>query len=171
MQAVTNLRTFLGRLHQSWGFFWLCYFLDWWCNDAFSVPNYYHSYTSTRGKPNSLIHQTGQVLVSHPPDPLVDVVEVHQQKLGVPLELLLVLLGLGLEWQERHHRLSVRLPQTHPGALLTLTLSAIMFRKASNTLSATAMTHCIIPEMRRWFPGLGTVTKNYKQPQTHKTGE
>lgn len=38
---------------------------------------------------------------------------------------------------------------THP--LKRLTLSAIMFRKASNTLSATAITHCIIPETKR-FP-------------------
>lgn len=33
----------------------------------------------------------------------------------------------------------------HAGAPQRLTFSAIMFRKASNTLSATAITHCIIP--------------------------
>lgn len=43
-----------------------------------------------------------------------------------------------------------------------LTLSAIMFRKASNTLSATAITHCIIPEMRR-----GSTGQEHQQKRTN----
>ena len=103
-----------------------------------------------------LIHQTGQVLVCHPPYPLVNVVEVHQEKLRVPLQLLLVLLGLCLEGRKRQGRQvpSVCCWQTRTSWSLTrLTLSAIMFRKASNTLSATAITHCIIPETRSGFHG------------------
>lgn len=66
------------------------------------------------------------------------------------LQLLLVLLGLCLESQKRQvqQALSVCPWQTRAGSLTRLTLSAIMFRKASNTLSATAITHCIIPETR-----------------------
>jgi len=37
---------------------------------------------------------------------------------------------------------------------MLLTLSAIIVRKASNTLSATAITHCIIPEELREVTGL-----------------
>lgn len=55
---------------------------------------------NTRRKPSSLVHQPGQVLVGHSPDALVDVVEVHQQELRMALQLLLVLLGLGLDSEE-----------------------------------------------------------------------
>lgn len=98
-----------------------------------------------------LIHQARQVLVRHPPYPLVNVVEVHQEELRVPLQLLFILLGLCLESQKRQVQQapSVCPRQTRAGSLTRLTLSAIMFRKASNTLSATAITHCIIPETRR----------------------
>lgn len=99
-----------------------------------------------------LIHQTRQILVCHPPYPLVNVVKVHQQELSVPLQLLLVFLGLGLEMQKKQVQQCPRcLQQTDAFMQERLTLSAIMFRKASNTLSATAITHCIIPETRR-FP-------------------
>lgn len=49
--------------------------------------------------------------------------------------------------------------QTRAGTLTRLTLSAIMFRKASNTLSATAITHCIIPETRRGSHRSGAPTE------------
>lgn len=112
---------------------------------------------SIRGKSNLLIHQTRQVLVSHSAYPLVNVVEVHQQKLGMPLQLLFILLGLGLEREEKTGSMGL----SHVSPVGThwhsgrLTFSAIMFRKASNTLSATAMTHCIIPAMRGRLQGLG----------------
>jgi len=49
---------------------------------------------------DSRFSQAGQVLVGHPADPLVDVVEVDQQELGVALQLLLVGLGFGLKEKE-----------------------------------------------------------------------
>lgn len=65
---------------------------------------------SLRGKSDSLIHQTRQVFISHSPYPLVNVVEVHQQKLGMALQLLFILLGLSLDREDRYCRLS-RVPQ------------------------------------------------------------
>lgn len=109
---------------------------------------------SIRSKKSSLIHETRQVLVRHSPYPLVNMVEVHQEKLCMPLQLLLILLGLCLESQKRKVQ---RVPSMCPWHTRVgtdrLTLSAIMFRKASNTLSATAITHCIIPETRRGSKG------------------
>lgn len=81
----------------------------------------------------------------------MDVVEVDQQELRVALQLLLVLLGLGLGSEDTGCRPRTHVGE-HAGTPPRLTFSAIMFRKASNTLSATAITHCIIPvtQGRQW---------------------
>lgn len=82
------------------------------------------------------------------------------------LQLLFILLGLCLEGQKRQvQQVPCVCPQqTGAGTLTRLTLSAIMFRKASNTLSATAITHCIIPETRRGSHRSGAPTER-AQPQ------
>ena len=58
-----------------------------------------------------LVHQTRQVLVGHPANPLVDVVEVDQQELRVALQLFLILLGLGLDSEETGSRCRMAWPK------------------------------------------------------------
>lgn len=47
----------------------------------------------------SRLSQARQVFVSHPSDPLVDVIEVDQKELSVSLQLFLMSLCLGLGWK------------------------------------------------------------------------
>lgn len=96
----------------------------------------------------------------------MDVVEVHQQKLSMPLQLLFILLGLRLERKDRYHRALPCTSSQHSRHSCRCTFSAIMFRNASNTLSATAMTHCIIPVMRGRFRDQDS--QRYQQSQTQR---
>lgn len=45
----------------------------------------------------SRFSQAGQIFVSHPADPLVDVVEVDQEELSVAFQLLLMTFGFSLK--------------------------------------------------------------------------
>lgn len=119
----------------------------------------------------------------------MNVVEVHQQKLCMPLQLLFILLGLSLEQEDRYHRALLCVSSRHPLALRQAyffchhvqesikhfvsnsndTLHHPCNERAFQGLGQSKLP--TISDSERAVPGIRHSHKSYQQSQMHRAAE